>query len=205
MAKLIFRKFRCDIDTDEIGGDSPYFVTWVGNLVSAQSVVKFTRQAFWENNVDMGDDKPGPWWPVNHTIVNGFDLSPAHALVLTAMVEEDEAQDLSQSEAESLGNVGKDAQGFSIPSIQKTMSQVMETHRQAGFNVGDAQFISTMRNTLEAAIRKRLNSPSGAQDDLMEEGSHRAARKLTLGGTGDLSTVVFKGSGGKYEAIFRVE
>ena len=23
MAKLIFRKFRCDIDTDEIGGDSP--------------------------------------------------------------------------------------------------------------------------------------------------------------------------------------
>ena len=199
MAKLTFKRFRCDIDTDETGGESPYFVTWVGNLTEGKSIVKYTRQAFWDNNVQMGDDKPGPWWPVNQTIVNNFDLSPNKTLVLCLMVEEDNGPDLSKAEAEGTQS------STAAASIQAKMAKAMEVHRQAGFQVTDANFISTMRNTLTGEVRKHLENPSGDQDDLMEEDNYRAARKLSITNTaGALPKLIFKGDTGKYEAEFVV-
>ena len=32
MSKLILKRFQCVEDTSESGGESPYFLTWVGNL-----------------------------------------------------------------------------------------------------------------------------------------------------------------------------
>jgi len=33
MANLVLKRFQCVEDTSESGGESPYFITWVGDLV----------------------------------------------------------------------------------------------------------------------------------------------------------------------------
>lgn len=185
MAKLTLKEFRCVVDTDEIGDESPYFVTWVGDLKVHDCRIKFSRKTFWENNVS-----PGPWWPVNDVVVNdaNFDLLPQHTIALTAMVEEDEGTDMT---------------GAEVQAINTRMKNVLLTHINAGFQAQDPQFISTMRNTFRGEIIGKLASASGADDDLMEEEGHRAARPIVLTGTGNLALVTFKGGNGKYEARYR--
>jgi hypothetical protein len=60
-----------------------------------------------------------------------------------------------------------------------------------------------MRNTPEGKIEQTLQSSAGADDDLMEESGHRAARIIDLGGgAGDLPIVAFKGDGGRYDVRY---
>lgn len=187
MAKLTLKEFRCVVDTDEMGDESPYFVTWVGDLKIHECQTKRTRKDFWENKVS-----PGPWWPANHVVLNDgdFDLSPSHTLALAVMIEEDEGTDLTITEAETL--------------VNNKMKPVLLNHIQAGFTANDPNFISTMRNTLRDAIKTHLATSVGADDDLMEESGWKAARRIVLtSGPGPLDVVTFKGGNGEYQARYR--
>jgi hypothetical protein len=117
-----------------------------------------------------------------------FDLSPMHTIALAAMVEEDE---------------GTDLKGTEVQAINTRMLDVLRTHISAGFQAQDPHFISTMRNTLRGEIRSKLSSAVGADDDLMEEDSHKAVRRIVLNGTGLLDLVTFKGGNGEYQARYR--
>ncbi len=185
MAKLTFKEFRCVVDTDEMGDESPYFLTWVGDSRLKDSRIKFSRKGFWENKVS-----PGPWWPVNDVVVNDddFDLSPLRTMALAAMVEEDEGTDLTGDEVQAINN---------------QMRTVFKNHVNSGKQVQDADFITIMRNTFRTEIRSRVADTSGADDDLMEEDNWKAARRIVLTGTGTLDLVTFKGGNGKYEARYR--
>jgi hypothetical protein len=186
MAKLILKEFRCVVDTDESGDESPYFVTWVGNLVTAETAVKRSRRAFWENKVS-----PGPTWPVNDTVVSGFDLNPSHTLALALMIEEDEGTDLTKAEAET--------------DVKAQMFDVFENYRKAGYQAKDAQFINVMRNTLRSLVFDKMQPGVGADDDIMEEDDYRAARVIPLPGHVGAMEVTFKGGNGKYVARYHHE
>jgi hypothetical protein len=185
MAKLTFKEFRCAVDTNESGDESPYFLTWVGDLKLHECRLKFTRKAFWENKVS-----PGPWWPVNDVVIDSpvFDLSPMHTIALAAMVEEDEGTDLS---------------GAEINAINAEMKTVLLNHIQSGAQAQHASFINTMRNTLRSKILGKLSSAVGADDDLMEEDDWKAVRRIVLTGTGNLDLVTFKGGDGQYQARYQ--
>ena len=184
MANLVLKRFQCVEDTSEIGGESPYFITWVGDINLSKSALRLTRKTYWENNVSKG---PGAW-PVDDTICSGFTLKPSDTLALAIMVEEDEGLDITSSEVES---------------IRSTMASVLETHRKAGFTAGDSNFINTMKNTLESRVKQALSSAAGADDDLMEEDDYRAARRIVLTGKAEeLAIVTFKGGGGKYNVRY---
>lgn len=65
MANLVLKRFQCVEDTDAVGGESPYFITWVGDMVMAKSTLRATRKTYWNNNADKG---PGAWpAPVTRT------------------------------------------------------------------------------------------------------------------------------------------
>ena len=185
MGKLTLKEFRCVVDTDEMGDESPYFITWVGDLRIHECRLKFSRKAFWENKVS-----PGPWWPVNDVVVDheDFDLSPLRTIALAAMVEEDEGTDLTGAEAQA---------------INTRMLDVLRNHIQNGAQVQDPNFISTMRNTLRGEILNKLSSSVGADDDLMEEDGSRAVRRIVLTGTGTLDLMTFKGGNGEYQVRYR--
>jgi hypothetical protein len=182
MANLVLKRFKCVEDTDEIGGESPYFITWVGDVRQGESTLKLTRKTYWDNNVSKG---PGPW-PVDDVVSTGLSLNPSDTLALAMMIEKDEGIDVVTSE---------------IDAIRGSTATVLRNHE--GFMASDPNFISTMRNTLEGKIKQALQSSAGADDDLMEESGHRAARIIDLrGGAGELTVVVFKGGGGRYEVIY---
>lgn len=184
MPNLVLKRFQCVEDTSEIGGESPYFLTWVGDIVLAKSTLRLTRKTYWDNNVSKG---PGAW-PVDDVVATGMTLKPSDTLALAIMVEKDEGIDIVTSE---------------LDTIRSTMASVLETHRQAGFSAGDANFISTMRNTLESKIKQALQSSSGADDDLMQEATWRAARRIVLTGKAEeLAIVTFKGGGGQYNVRY---
>lgn len=184
MAQLVLKRFQCVEDTSESGGESPYFITWVGDISTSASTLRFTRKAYWDNNVDKG---PGAW-PVDDVVSTGLSLNPAQTLALAVMVEKDEGVDITQAE---------------LDAIRQRMGQVLNTYRQAGFGAGDSLFINVMRNTLEAEVRHALESSSGADDDLMEEDNWRAARRILLAGSnGELPLVIFKGGTGQYNVRY---
>ena len=184
MANLVLKRFQCVEDTSEIGGESPYFITWVGDLSTGESALRLTRKTYWDNNVSKG---PGAW-PVDDTICSGFSLKPSNTLALALMIEKDEGIDITSSE---------------IDSIRSSMGSVLETHRQAGFTASDTNFINTMKNTLESKINQALSSAAGADDDLMKEDGYRAARRVVLTGkTEELAIVTFKGGGGQYNVRY---
>jgi hypothetical protein len=184
LANLVLKRFQCVEDTSEIGGESPYFITWVGDITTGQSALRLTRKTYWDNNVSKG---PGAW-PVDDTICSGFSLKPSDTLALALMIEKDEGIDIVSSEVSSIGS---------------TMSSALQTHRQAGFTAGNANFINTMKNTLESKVKQALSSAAGADDDLMKEDDYRAARRIVLGGKKEeLAIVTFKGGGGKYNVRY---
>jgi hypothetical protein len=183
MANLVLKRFQCVEDTSEIGGESPYFITWVGDIVDGTSTLKLTRKTYWDNNVHKG---PGAW-PVDDVVSTGLSLKPANTLALAMMVEKDEGIDVLASE---------------IDSIRNTMSTVLRNHAEI-FTASDPNFISTMRNTLTSKVRQALESSAGADDDLMEEDDWRAARRIQLSGKAEeLPIVTFKGGGGQYNVRY---
>src|SRR5215467_9314441 len=89
MANLLLKAFRCLIETDEIGDDSPYFVIFVGHAGSPKfSDVKRIRDPQWDNNVSSGQLVTN----INATIAGGVDLN---TLVLVALLEEDNNPDIA--------------------------------------------------------------------------------------------------------------
>jgi len=183
MANLVLKRFQCVEDTSEIGGESPYFITWVRDLVEGTSTLKLTRKTYWDNNVSKGTGA----WPVEDVVSTGLSLKPANTLALAMMVEKDEGIDVLSSE---------------IDAIRSTMSTVLRNHQEV-FTAGDPNFISTMKNTLEAKIKLALQSSAGADDDLMEESTWRAARRIVLTGKAEeLAIVTFKGGGGQYNVRY---
>jgi len=187
MAKLILKRFQCVEDTDESGGESPYFLTWVGNLDDpAQSTLTLTAKAYWENNVDKG---PGAW-PVDHVVCPTLPSSPSKTLALAVMCEKDEGRDITTTE---------------VQAIKQTLQAALQTWVSSGVfdSNNNANFVNTLKNTFEAQVRKKLDSSSGADDDLMEEDNWRAARRIALTGRNEeLAIVTFKGDTGQYNVRY---
>ncbi len=187
MAKLTLLRFQCAEDTSEIGGESPYFITWVGNLDNPDaSTIKLTALPYWNNNVDKG---PGAW-PVNEVVCNTLP-PPSRALALAVMIEKDEGRDITSGERDD---------------IKQKMIDALDTWVRAGvLDSSDATLVSTMKNTFEANVRTRLQSASGADDDLMEEDNWRAARRISLTSQPqELPIVTFKGGTGIYHVRYGV-
>ena len=183
MPKLKMVQFKCVEDTNEIGFESPYFLTFVGDLVAQRVRVKLTRKSFWNNKVDKGET-----WPVNDTITNDFDLAPAHTIVLAAMVEKDDGIDIVAGE---------------VSTIEATMKPVFLNHVQAGFTASDPNFVSTMSNTFQQAIATALATAAGADDDLMIKDSGHAIRKVPItSSNGHFGNLTFPGGGGLYSVTY---
>jgi len=183
MAKLVLKRFQCVEDTSEIGGESPYFITWVGDLREGVSRCRRSQKTYWDNNVSKG---PGAW-PVDLVVCSDLSLKPADTIAFAIMVEKDGGFDITEAEA---------------TAIQNRMGTVLRNHQEI-FTVADPQFVNTMRNTFEAEVRKALQTTSGDDDDLMEEDNWRAARRIALKGVvGELDIVTFKGGGGQYKVRY---
>lgn len=183
MANLVLKRFQCVEDTSEIGGESPYFITWVGDLREGASRCKRSKKAYWDNNVSKG---PGAW-PVDLVVCSDLSLKPADTLAFAIMVEKDGGFDITDAEA---------------AAIQDRMGTVLRNHQEV-FTVADPQFVNTMRNTFETEVRKALQTTAGDDDDLMEEDNWRAARRIQLSGKAEeLPIVTFKGGGGQYNVRY---
>jgi hypothetical protein len=189
MAQLVLKRFQCVEDTNESGGESPYFITWVGNLNDpGASTLTLTAQAYWNNNVDKG---PGSW-PVNDVVCAALPTPPSKALALAVMVEKDEGRDIVTAE---------------MQSMKQNLQNALQTWVNSGVfdSNGNANFVNTMKNTFEAQVRTRLQSSVGADDDLMEEDNWRAARRITLTSQPqELAIVTFKGGDGQYNVRYAV-
>jgi len=179
MAKLILKRFHCVIDTDEAGSESPYFLTYVADFATGRSELTMTRQGNWHNEVDRGEI-----WTVNHTVAQGFDFTPAHTLVLSAMVEEDEGLDIQTGE---------------LPLIQQLLDAKVKGLRDAGATQVNGTVAATLRGTFKSAIALALATGSGASDDAM------GVKRVTLKSQpGELALVSFSGDTGLYRVRYGV-
>ena len=179
MSKLILKRFACVTETDEVGADSPYFLTFVGDISTGSTSIKLTRQGNWHNEVDQGET-----WIVNEQVADGFNFVANKTVVLCAMVEEDEGIDISSEEAD--------------------MVKLALTHRLGQFKAtGSTTMTSLIRSNLltlmRGAIGNMLSSSVGASDDFV------AVKALTLNGnSGEQSVVTLVGDGGKYKVRYAV-
>jgi hypothetical protein len=177
MAKLILKRFQCVIDTNELGSESPYFLTFVGDFATGKTALKLTRQGNWHNEVDQGET-----WTVNETVADGFDLVPTKTVVLSAMVEEDEGLDVNSVE---------------VNMIRSVLTARLNTLRQAGVTLVNATIANLMASTMKTALQLALSSSSGADDDYM--GTRRVA---ITGQSGELQLVTFNAGGGLYRVRY---
>ena len=179
MSKLILKRFACVTETDEIGADSPYFLTFVGDITSGTTSIKLTRQGNWHNEVDQGET-----WIVNEQVADGFNFVASKTVVLCAMVEEDEGMDI---DSEEVGMI-KLALTIRLKQFKATGSTTMT-------NLIRSNLLATMRG----AMGNMLNSSVGASDDLVAV----SALKLN-GNSGDQSIVTLVGDGGRYKVRYAV-
>ena len=187
MAKLILKRFQCVEDTSESGGESPYFLTWVGNLNDpSQSTLTLTAKTYWDNNVDKG---PGAW-PVDHVVCATLPPSPSKTLALAVMIEKDEGRDITATE---------------VQTMRQSLQTVLQTWVSSGVtdSCSNTNFVNTLKNTFEGQVKNKLQSSAGADDDLMEEDNWRAARRIALTGKNEeLAIVTFKGGTGQYNVRY---
>jgi len=179
MSKLILKRFHCVTETDEVGADSPYFLTFVGDIVSGQTALRLTRQGNWHNEVDQGEI-----WQVNATVADGFEFKPGRTLVLCAMVEEDEGLDISGAEVESM---------------LAAMTQRLNQYRATGANVVKPIITNGMAQLMRSLIFVSTLSSAGAQDDIV------GVKALALNGNnGEQALVSLVGDGGHYRVRYAV-
>lgn len=177
MSKLILKRFQCVVETDEIGADSPYFLTFVGDIGTGDTSIKMTRQGNWHNEVDAGEV-----WTVNETVSQGLGYVPNKTVVLCAVVEEDEGVDITSAEVNAIELAAKSA-----------LNQFRAT--------GSTTVTTKVRNDLAAAMRgsifAQLLSSSGARDDIV------SVKPLVLNGnTGEQAVVTLVGDGGRYKVRY---
>ena len=197
--KLTFQHFICEKGTSEFGDESPYFLTWVGNVADNVSTVHYTRQAVWNDNVP---ENPNGVWLVNEAVVRNFDLSPLRALALTLMIEEDEGVDLTKTEARRRDSTD------SFTSVREKMAELLNTHFNQHSSIQDANVVRNFQLTFAFAVRGFLEDPTGDQDELMEDPDSGilAARKINLAASNKLPEVVYRDhSGGRYRARFKLD
>ena len=197
--KLTFQHFICEKGTSEIGDESPYFLTWVGNVRDNVSTLRYTRQAVWNDNVP---ENPDGIWQVDEVVTNGIDLSPSKTLALALMIEEDEGADLSKNEATKVDSTD------SLTSVREKMAQLLNTHFQNDSNIQDSNVVRNFQLTFASAVRGFLDNPVGNQDDLMEdpEKGILAARKIDRAASNKKPEVVFRDhSGGRYRARYKID
>lgn len=179
MAKLILKRFQCVVDTDELGSESPYFLTFVGDIGSGKTSLKMTRQGNWENEVDKGET-----WTVNETVAEGFDLVPSKTLVLSALVEEDE---------------GLDVNGNEVAMIRQVLTNKLNGFRAAGVTIINGTIVGPMVTAFNTALGLALSSSSGADDDFM------GTKQVGLTGhSGELAPISFVRDDGKYKVRYAV-
>ena len=92
---LYLKEFRCVVETEEWGDDSPYFVIFVGNLSQGlfTDVVRL-RMPAWDNSAHSGKLFTPNLWAHNHV--------DTHSVVLVALVEEDDDADIGTDQLATL-------------------------------------------------------------------------------------------------------
>ena len=177
MANLVLKRFHCITQDDDSGGDSPYFIIYVGDIVTGKVNVKRVKQGNWDNEVDGGEN-----WTVNETVATGFSLNNAQTYVLVACIEEDDNVDISSAE---------------IDAMETAMRSQL-----AGFS-GIATMTFPVRTAILTLFRQRINSAlGGGNDDFIGKIDRLAPVTASPGELADL--VKFRGSG-DYNVRFGVE
>ncbi len=179
MSKLILKRFQCVTETDEVGADSPYFITFVGDIINGKTEMKMTRQGNWHNEVDQGEI-----WTVNATVADGFDFKPARTIVLCAMVEEDEGLDIGSAE---------------IEGMQAALASRLNQYRATGANVVKPIITNGMAQVFRNLVQVSLFTAAGASDDIVGV----KAVKLN-GNSGDQAVATLIGDGGRYNVRYSV-
>ena len=177
MSKLILKRFQCLVETDEIGADSPYFLTFVGDITTGATSIKMTRQGNWHNEVDQGEV-----WTVNETVSQGFGYVPNKTVVLCGLVEEDEGIDITSAE---------------VGAIEGAVKSALNQFRATGSTTVTTKVRKDLATAMRSAIALHLLSSSGASDDLV------GVKALVLNGkTGEQSVVPISGDGGLYKVRY---
>lgn len=186
MAKLILKRFHCAAGTSEIGSESPYFLTYVGDLSLGTGRLKMTRQGNWHNEVDQGEI-----WTVNHTVSDGFSLEPSKTVAISAMVEEDDGPDITSDEMHD--NIGL------FDGIEKALNKKLKGYKDSGSTIVNDTLRNGMVLTFRHSLLLALASESGAADDLM--GMPKALK--LQGHPGELTKLAtFTGDGGVYHVRY---
>lgn len=179
MSKLILKRFHCVTETDEVGADSPYFLTFVGDIATGKTALKLTRQGNWHNEVDQGEI-----WTVNATVAEGFDFTPSKTIVLCGLVEEDEGVDINTTE---------------VDNIRTVLSNRIKQYQATGANTVTALIRNDMAQLMRTMIAMSLLTSSGASDDIV------GVKPLKPNGnTGEQALVSLVGDGGHYRVRYGV-
>jgi hypothetical protein len=177
MTKLILKRFQCAVETDEVGADSPYFLTFVGDIASGATSIKMTRQGNWHNEVDAGEI-----WTVNETVSQGFGFVPNKTVVLCAVVEEDEGLDVTSAE---------------VGAIEQAVKGALNQFRATGSTTVTSKVRNDLAAAMRGAILLHLISSAGARDDIV------GVKPLVLNGKmGEQSLVSVAGDGGLYRVRY---
>lgn len=139
MAKLVLKEFRCVIDTNETGAESPYFLVFVGDLETGQTELKMIRQGNWHNEVDQGE-----LWTVNAPVVSGFSFKPKSTLILVALIEEDENLDINNFEKDNM--------------IKPLLAAKFKSFKDSGSTIVTAGIVSGVKSTFQAALALTLSN-----------------------------------------------
>jgi len=154
MAKLVLKRFRCITQDDDTGSDSPYFIIYVGDIVTGKVQVKRVRQGNWHNEVDGGET-----WTVNETVAISFSFKNAQTYVLVACLEEDDDVDITLQEIEVMeGKMTSQLQDFAGATLKKNV-------RDAIRNKFNSLIINSLGND-DHIQTKRLSPVTGTPGEL---------------------------------------
>lgn len=176
MAKLILKEFRCVEDTDEIGGESPYFLVFIGDLETGKTALKMIRQGSWHNEVDKGE-----LWTVNAPVTDGFNFKPNPTLVLVALVEEDENLDISNFERDKM--------------IAPLLEAKFKSFKDSGAKSVTSGITAGVSSTFKTALALTLSN-----DDNMG-----VKRLVTNGQTGNQPLLNYYADTGHYRVRFAIQ
>jgi hypothetical protein len=179
MSKLILKRFHCVEETNEIDSDSPYFLTFVGDIATGKTHLKLTRQGNWHNEVDSGEI-----WTVNETVADGFDFSPSKTVVLCALVEEDDGLDINANERDM---------------IETAVKNEMQSFINTGSTTVTNKVRNDMADRMRSAIFLATLTAAGDRDDIV---SVKALKPN--GKTGEQALVKLAGDGGRYRVRYAV-
>ena len=151
MANLVLKEFRCVIETDEIGDDSPYFVIFIGNSGSPKfSDVKRIRDPQWDNNISSGN-----LVLVNTTVSGSVGMN---SLVFVALLEEDNNPDIAGA---ALTNVKDTMTGFYNAFWASGTATVSALEANLGQKFWDAIKANLANDDIVAIARLKITTLSG--------------------------------------------